>query len=284
MPGPQPRSGVSTSASRGLDVLDRLADAAERFGVAVAAADLGARVPGCAPWSAYDLAVHLGNIHGWAATIVETGEPARHQADEPTARRPRAVSEWYAAKAEDLYEVLRCVDPARPCWTLTSDSGQAGFWRRRQLHETVVHTLDLATAAGRAPSAVTISPLLAEDGVDEVLRVLMTRMHDRGHRADLTAPLALVAADTARAWTLTPRPVPREDLPRQSQGGPGEGREAVGALPPLVWEGNDPQADQVSAAAADLYRVLWGRAPVTELEISGDVGRVRRFFASRLTP
>ncbi len=271
-----------------LDFVALFADAAERFGVAVADTDLHAQVPRCPGWTAYDLVVHLGNIHAWAATIVETGRSAAQQNDEPRSRRPRVVSEWYAGKAEDLYEVLRAADPGSPCWNFAFDEGVAGFWRRRQLHETTVHTVDLDAAAGRSTA---IAPEVAEDGVDEVLRVFLHRMHQRGFPAELTAPLSVVASDTGRAWTLTPRPTPPAPeavVPQQASGPDRRPVEQGGGPPedgpPLVVERPHPQADRITAPAELLYRALWKRADTAGLERSGDEERIGAFLASRLTP
>jgi hypothetical protein len=128
----------ATATSTDLDFVERFAVAAERFADAILSADLRSPVAGCPGWSTYDLVRHLGNVHAWAATIVETGRPAAHQDDQPRSRRPRVVREWYVGKAGDLFEVLRSCDPASECWTLNGP-GSAGFWRRRQLHETTMH-------------------------------------------------------------------------------------------------------------------------------------------------
>ena len=272
----------------------------ERFALAVAEADLNAPVPTCPRWSTYDLVVHLGNVHAWAATIVETGRAAAEQNDDPGTRRARTVSEWYAGKAEDLYEVLRSTDPERPCWNFAFGDGVAEFWQRRQLHETTIHSVDLGSAAARGTS---ISPLLAEDGIDEVLRVFLHRMHHRGHPAALTAPLSLEASDTGRSWTLTPRPAPPTDpdvaLPTQPRGpfrralSPSRGTPSRWTAelapedtegPPLVIDRRHPSADLLTGGAATIYRVLWGRSPVQDLELSGDLSRIGAFLGSRLVP
>ena len=275
---------TSPGTATGLDHLTLFATAAERFAAGVAAADLTAPVPSCPGWSVYDLVVHLGNVHAWAATIVETGSFAVTQNDEPSSRRPRAVGDWYAAKAEDLYEVLRTTDPGRPCWNFAFGDGVAGFWRRRQLHETTVHTLDLDGAADRTTE---VAAAVATDGVDEVLTVFLHRMHQRGHPATLLAPLCLVCEDTDRAWTVTPRPVrsdPTASVPVQPRGSSAEAAPDLVGGPPLVVDRRHPGADQVSAPAGVLYRALWRRAPVESLTRSGDQGRIDAFLGSRLVP
>lgn len=267
-----------------LDFVEQYVAAAERFAIAVAGTPMDAAVPTCPGWTAYDLVCHLGNVHAWAATIVETCRQAAEQNDEPRSRKPKAVSEWYAGKAEDLYEVLRTADPEAPCWNFVSGAGFAGFWPRRQTHETTIHTVDLLACTG---STAVVEPELAADGVDEVLTVFLPRMHDRGHPAELSAPVCLVATDVPRSWTVSPRAEvgdPRAGVPAQPRGSTSESAPAVVGGPPRVIRRRHPGADQVAAPAGTLYRVLWGRAPREELTVTGDEARVAAFLDSRLVP
>ncbi len=268
-----------------LDHVELFAAAAERFAVAVAGCDMRAPVPACPAWSTYDLVCHLGNTHAWAATIVETGAFAVEQNDEPHGHKPRVVSAWYAGKAEDLYEVLRAAAPTAPCWNFAYGDGDAGFWRRRQLHEATIHQVDLDAAAGRGTD---LDRFVCADGVDEVLTVFLHRMHHRGHPATLTAPLCLVATDTADAWTVSPRVVaPRNGgVPVQVRGSATESAPALTTGSPLVVPRRHPSADRVEAPADVLYRLLWKRLPADDpaVRVTGDDARVRAFLESRLVP
>jgi uncharacterized protein (TIGR03083 family) len=252
---------VSLRSTSSIDFVEEFVAAAERFAIGVASSDLRSPVPACPGWSTYDLVVHLGNVHAWAATIVETGTKAAEQNDSPASRRPRVASEWYAGKAEDLYEVLRRADPEAPCWTFASAAGTAWFWQRRQTHEVLMHLLDLDQAAGRTTD---LAPLVCTDGIAEVLEVYLPRMHARGHAATLTAPLTLSAVDTSHVWTLTPR----HDAP------------------PLVAVRTEPGADLVEGNAAALWQLLWKRsaAPPVDVAYVGNVDRIAAFMSSRLTP
>lgn len=249
--------------------MEAYAAAVERFAMTVGWADLRTPVAGCPGWSVYDVVVHLGNVHAWAATIVETGERAFEHNDEPPSTRARSVSEWYFAKAEDLYQVLRQTPPQKPCWNFVFGSGASEFWQRRQLHETTMHQVDLDLAAGRD---VDISATIAADGVDELLGVMLPRMSNRGYPSALTAPLQLFAADTGDRWLITPRSGPQP-------------------LPPQVshWMGAAEDAedaeDGIAAPAGVLYQALWHRrVDPAALRISGDESRVRAFLKSPLTP
>jgi len=257
------------SSSTEVDFVEEFAAAAERFAVAVAWTDQRAVVPTCPRWTVRQLVVHVANVHAWAATVVETGRAAHEQDDEPSSSRPRQVSQWYAGKAEDLYEVLRSTDPGRPCWNFAFGLGVAGFWRRRQLHETTVHLLDLDAAGGRATE---LTPVVAADGVDEVLTVFLPRMHQRGHVLGLDRPLALTATDTGDTWLLAPRP-------RAA---------ATGGLPTVQRRRSATSAvpDRLEAEAATLYRLLWGRSAAADADVSfhGDHSRLTAFLGSRLVP
>lgn len=254
---------VSTPAHThsSVDLIREFSSTAEWFAGTLASVDVRAVVPTCPGWSAYDLAVHLGNVHAWAATIVETGRPAAEQHDEPDSRRPKAVAQWYAGKAEDLYQVLRQAGPDEPCWNFVFDEGRTSFWPRRQLHETTVHGVDLALAARRVPD---VSRAVASDGIDEVLRVFLPRMHQRGHPASLNEPLSLRATDAEASWTVRP----------------------VQGRPPEVSARMTAHTDLVEGPAAALYTLLWKRSPASEASLSftGDRSRIDAFLSSRLTP
>jgi uncharacterized protein (TIGR03083 family) len=248
-----------------VDFVEEYAAAAERLAVTVAWSDLRAPVVGCPGWTTYDLVVHLGNVHAWAATIVETGSAAVEQNDEPAHARARSTSAWYASKAEDLYEVLRAADPDAPCWNFAFGAGRTSFWPRRQVHETTIHQVDLDRTLGRTTE---IAPAVARDGVDEVLRVFLHRMHSRGHVADLTGPVALTAADTGDTWLVAPQVT----SPSVEHGA------VVGAT-----------VDHVEAPADVLYRLLWKRLSLddeaaADVRLLGDESRLRAFLGSRLVP
>ena len=244
---------------------EEFAAAAQWFAQHLAHASMDAPVAACPDWTVLDLAVHLGNVHSWAASVLETGRAAEELDDRPSSSRPRRVARWYEGRAEDLYAVLRATPLDRPCWNFSYGEGVAGFWHRRQTHETVVHGLDLAAAAEvseRLPAA------LAADGVDEVLAVFLHRMHSRGHPASLDTPLALRATDTGHEWTVSPGP-------------PGE--------EPRVMRSEAAGDDLLEAPAGMLLKLLWKRARLDEpavraqVRVCGDDARVRRFLASRLT-
>lgn len=245
----------------GFDAAWEFANAADRVAVLAHNVDLKRPVPTCPGWTAYDVLVHLGNVHAWAATIVETGQPADELNDEPDHRRNKSVADWYLGKAEDLIGTFKASDPGNPCWNFAFGEGHASFWPRRQLHETLIHELDLIVGTRRRIPR--ISPEIAADGIDEALTVFLHRMHSRGYPADLTEPLTFVCEDIDRAWTVVPD----------------------GGTIPTVHEGSAPDVDHVLGPAQALHGLLWKRVPPTDSSIrfAGDHDRIRRFLASRLT-
>jgi len=252
-----------------VDYVTAYADAAGEVVSTIAECDMGAHVPGCPGWSTYDLVVHLGNVHAWAATILETGAEAPKQTDEPSSRRARAAAQWYSGKAEDLLTVLRESRAADPCWTF-SRNRTAGFWQRRQAHETTVHLADLRAASGGKPARLHagITPALAADGALEVLEVFLPRMHDRGKPAELRAPLLVHARDTRDTWLLTPVV---------------DGPPKVSVVHPD--DDVDDATDLVAAPAAELMLLLWRRLPVGHeaVTIDGHRERILAFLQGPLT-
>lgn len=312
------------NAATSTSFVEDYAVVAGQFATRLSSADLRAPVAACPGWTTYDLVTHLGNVHAWAATIVETGQPAPKQNDEPRSGRQRAVHEWYTAKAEDLFQVLKQTSPTRPCWNFAVGQGTALFWQRRQVHETAVHLVDLSVAARQQ---VQLPAALAVDGVDEVLTVMVPRMHRQGRFAALSATVRLTASDTGDVWLVSPaRPhlpvVPTQPLGPAPSPGAGEpvpvvrrlrrgssttglrlvngdgsvpgadpgvdrlGRGRNGARPGAA-ELRDAVLDEdsVSAPAEVLYRALWHReVDTTAMVVTGDAGRVARFLASPLVP
>ena len=268
----------ATRAGTGLDFVVEFASAAEWFADHVAHASMRQTVPTCPDWTILDLVVHLGNVHSWAATVVETGRAAYGLDDRPSSHKSRRVAEWYLGRAEDLYSVLRDIPADKPCWNFAFGAGRVGFWQRRQTHETVMHGIDLALATG-AEERLPVS--LAGDGIDEALTVFLHRMHSRGYAPDLVAPISLRAPDAKRAWVV--EPAQRGDFPTQAS--PVESRVGDRPLPPRVLVEDRPGIDTVEAPAALLLKVLWKRAAPDDpgVRTSGDPTRISRFLRSRLT-
>jgi len=156
-------------------------------------------VPWVPAWTARDLVLHLGTVHRWATAIVRAGS-----ADGPPAGSeppPDDLLGWYAGGHAELVRALREVPPDSPAWHMSPVAPKvAASWARRQAHELAVHRMDLEQAAG-VPHAP-LDPDLAEDGVDELLGIVVPRWAHTEPLASADALVAVRDTDTGRAWAV----------------------------------------------------------------------------------
>ncbi|WP_138443207.1 maleylpyruvate isomerase N-terminal domain-containing protein [Sinomonas susongensis] len=223
-----------TAAVDRLEVLTvRFASAAERI------SDWDAPVPACPGWTARRLLVHLGLIHAWAGSSVGAdAAPADPHFEAGEALLP----DWYRARAAELVATLRSVTPDAKAWTLWGDP-VAAFWARRQVHETTIHTFDLAQSlsagAGQPQADLWSLPEdVALDGIREVVEGFYPRQVRLGRSAGLPGVVRLeVRADDG-------------------------GRLATLDVPALGGSAGGPLLGTLAGTAAELYLGLWGRAPL----------------------
>lgn len=171
-----------------------------RFADAYEAIDGEAPVPSCPGWSAEALASHLGMVHRWAEHLVRVRARARISAKQMSLDKGPPTAEWIREGGSRLVRTLRSVDPAEEMWAWGPDQ-HARFWSRRQLHETLVHRVDLELAGGR-PSVIDAE--VAIDGVDELLGNLASAAAFSPGVAELRGAgqrLRLQAGDRA-GWTV----------------------------------------------------------------------------------
>ncbi|KRE96338.1 hypothetical protein ASG76_04770 [Nocardioides sp. Soil774] len=199
----------------------------DTFADLVRDADLDAPVTHRPDWTVHDLVAHLGGVHEWAAHAVVAGDPDLSP-EQPSATDSRELAEWYADRAAHLLDVLTRTPSDAPAWTLDRDDRTAGFWRRRQVHETAMHVWDLEEALGQPRP---IDPWLAWDGVLEVVDVLHPRQVRLGRAQPPADAVRLIATDVS-------------------------GDVTIGHGDPVV----------VRDRAEVLLRLLWHRADVTALD------------------
>ena len=203
-------------------------------------------VPWLPQWRARDLIGHLGTVHRWATDIVRAGttEPP------PAGSRPSPPAdgnllEWYETGLVDLVATLRTVPPDAPAWHMSPAAEKiAASWARRQAHELVVHRMDLEVAAGVGLSEVAVE--LAEDGVDELLAVVVPRWAHTEPLVSANASVAVTSTDTGRSWSVS---VVRGEVT--------VGQERTGS-----------EDAHVLGAATSLLLHLWGRP--AEVTVDGD--------------
>jgi uncharacterized protein (TIGR03083 family) len=136
-----------------------------RFAEVLDAATPEAMVPTCPDWSVQELATHLGTVHRWAEHLVSTLSPARVPPGSLGLDVSSINGEWIRTGGVDLLGSLRDGDPDAAMWAWGVDQ-HLRWWSRRQLHETLVHRVDLEIAVGGTPAA---EPHIAADAIDEFL-------------------------------------------------------------------------------------------------------------------
>jgi len=217
---------------------------------AAGSAGVDAAVPSCPEWRVADLLGHVGRLHRWIAAIIEAGgeSPSDHWSDaEPPPEAERL--EWFVGGVDLIADGLLRVEPSTPAWSWTTDN-TAGFWARRQAHETAVHRWDAQLAAGAAQP---IEHDLAVDGVDEFFFLLP---YWRG------------------ASTL---PVSGESIHLHAIDGDGEWLVRLGTDGLVVTREHAKGDVAMRAPASHLLLFLWGRADASEAEVFGDASILERW-------
>jgi uncharacterized protein (TIGR03083 family) len=214
-------------------------------GLTPASAGLDAPVPWVPAWTGRELIGHLGTVHRWATAILRAGTtepPPREARQAPSAD---GLVDWYAAGLAELVTTLRTTAPDAPAWHMSPAAEKvAASWARRQAHELVVHRMDLEATAG-VPHAP-VDPALAEDGVDELLAVVLPRWAHTEPLDEARATCAVTAIDTGRAWSV------------------GVDRGAVSVAP----ERSGTEDAELRAPAPQLPLRLWGRP--ADVTVDGD--------------
>jgi uncharacterized protein (TIGR03083 family) len=246
----------------GSDYLDHLARDSARFLEAVLATTPEARVPTCPGWTGDDLLWHLAEVQWFWGRVVRTraDDPDAVEAAKPDrpGDRDGLVALYWQSGAE-LQAVLAQTSPQAAVWTWAADR-TAGFVRRRQAHEALIHRLDAELTAGARSG---IDPALAADGVDEVLGVMFGDVPEWAtSTSDPQGACArIVATDVDRAWLVT--------FGRWSGTSPNTGRSYDD---PALWLVPDDgrEAATVTGRAADLDCLLWNRPTEAAVTRSGD--------------
>jgi uncharacterized protein (TIGR03083 family) len=225
-----------------------LRDAVVAFARYVDRAGATAAVPTCPEWTVLDLVAHQGMVHRWAAALLRGERPGDDEvaAFEAAGRDHKDLVGWLR---EGALEVTRAVTEApedRPALVFLNDApAPRAFWARRQCHETTIHAADaLAASLGRAPRAAEtwIDPVLALDGIDELLGGFLTRPRSR-LRCEEEA-LLVVAPDGATDWwevSLGPRP-------------------AVVTRHRTAYDGDVDPDWEVTGSPVEIYLRLWNRS------------------------
>jgi len=232
------------------------ADELEREATALgdaAAIDLAAPVPAAPGWDTTELLRHVGLLYVRSSVILRTGtmeRPSRRNGMLPDPPED-GVLDWYRTSLAELLVDVRAIDdPERPVYSFAAGHQRAGFWPRRMAQETTVHRVDAEQAVGRPVEP--IAPAFAADGIEEIFTVFVPAFGGDRSPGD-GGSVHLHATDAESEWLIRFEP---------------EG---------VVAETGHAKGDAaVRGPAADLLLWLWGRRPLTALEVLGDRGAAER--------
>ncbi len=137
------------------------------------------------------------------------------------------------------------------------------FWARRQCHETTMHAVDaLSASLGRRPVAADswIDPVLARDGIDELLGGFLTRNHSR-LRCEEPTTVLVVPTDADESWRVEVSMRPAITTRRATAGRRRRDADVV-----------------LRAPSVALYLALWNRSD--EVEAAPDLAALWRSQSS----
>jgi len=212
---------------------------------AVRAAPVEAPVPACPGWSLGEVARHVGSRYRMVRRrLIEGRSPDEWQRDpEPG----QSLTEYLETGLAALLDELAAHDPEEHADTWWPADPTYGFWRRRMVHETVVHRVDVEQAAG--VEAREVSEDLALDGIDEALTLWFgqklpllgltgTKVGSVGVRAGAHSWIARAGPEVTEAWHCSAEEAEAAD-------------------------------DVVTAEPGRIYLWLWGRASLTSVTVRG---------------
>jgi uncharacterized protein (TIGR03083 family) len=158
-------------------------------------------VPGCPGFNVADLLWHVAVVHNFWGAVVAGHLSAPDEVMQPERLPDPELVHFYDRTFERLVSTLSGADPDANVWTPTPQN-DVRFVARRVTHETAVHRCDLDIAWHGEPRAV--NGLLAEDGIDEWLTVLLqSRPRSR---------IDFLVEETGRSWSLGDGPTPQAVL------------------------------------------------------------------------
>lgn len=211
--------------------------------VRAANGNLDAQVPSCPDWKVRDLVQHVGMVLRFHALHVVRGvtdepttRPVAHEGDE-------GLLEWFEESSRALLGAIKDLPADAPAWNWAPCTPQvAGFWPRRMALEAAIHRWD-CEAAREDGSGFDLD--VAIDGIDEVLTVHLPS--DRADEPGAERGVVQVRlTDDDASWTIE---VGHDFAVPVTQ-----------KTPDAVLEGT----------AAGVFLALWGRIPLSSLEVTGD--------------
>jgi uncharacterized protein (TIGR03083 family) len=252
-----------------LDYLSHLREDSARFVSVLRDAPTDGQVPSCPEWQTDDLLWHLGEVQWFWGTIVRERVTDPGSVEHPERPADRAgLLAFFDDATKQLQSALADAEPSEHRWTWSSDQ-TAGFIRRRQAHEALIHRVDAELTADvqRAP----VDPVLASDGIDEALRVMFGGCPPWGQiDPEPGVTLRIQTTDTGRSWLVT--------LGTFSGTDP-DGKVYAGEDDIIVSDedSGEKTSATIEGTAADLDCWLWGRPTVGALLRTGEEAVHERF-------
>jgi uncharacterized protein (TIGR03083 family) len=229
-----------------------------------------APVPTCPDWDASDLLWHLGKVQWFWGEIlrrrVTDAEVADHLDPGERPQGHAALVSFFEGASAELVRVLEEADPLTTVWTWAPEQ-TAGFIRRRQAGEALVHRLDAELTVGdRTP----MDPALSADGIDEALRVMYGGCPPWGTiTPEPGRTMRLRTSDTGDSWLVTLARFTGTDPDGTSYDEPD-----IFIAPS---DAGDDAAATVTGTAEDLNCWLWRRPTASDMRRGGDASVIASF-------
>lgn len=222
-------------------------------------------VPTCGEWTLADLVWHLTDVQSFWCHVIGNRPEGPETYDRPARPADTELAALLRSTAEQLTAHLHAAQPADAAWSW-SDDHTVGFTIRRQVHESMIHGIDGMLAAGLPVPEV--SPLLAADGIDEMITVMLTGIPDWAAFEPSDDVVALTATDTGDRWIMRAGTV--------SGIGPSTGQHLE--LPGYDLDETAAPTATIAAPALDLLLWMWGRKPQPALatETAASAGNALR--------
>lgn len=255
-----------------IDYIEAIRTESARFARLIDEIRQDAVVPSCPGWSVADLTWHLLEVqYFWASIAVDLLQSPETVVDLVRPADP-ALPAMFRQETDRLVHAVSSRSPEEVCWSWHDAGHTIGWVRRRQAHEALIHRVDAELAAGD-PS--TLDPVLAADGVDEILSVMLDA-NDLPEWATFhpDGSTAVIEIDGgAVSWTV--------NLGRFTGTSPASGNTYNDVALALTDPVATPSA-VLRGSAADMNLWLWGRGPIDDIEVSGDpdiATRIRKIAA-----
>lgn len=254
-----------------MDFLDHLRADSQRFVQVLSRCDPAARVPSCPDWTAADLLWHLGEVQLFWATVVAERLTDPDPAESAKPERPEnygALLAFFESSSAALVHTLAQTPHDTTVWTWFDSDQSAGFVRRRQAHEALIHRLDAELTAG---DLTEVDADLATDGVKEVLDWMYSEPPEWGTIAPAGAIGTVATTDTGAGWFV--------QLGSWSGTSPNTGNVYTDEGSITVVEGGDATFS-VTGTARDLDAWLWNRPPIGEITRAGEYAQFEAIIRS----